>query len=127
MPKIGSVIIQIRTYISQLKDIHAQPSFDDVRINAMAQLATERLLLNISEATRRIPETEKSKTPSVPWDEIAGIGNILRHDYDDVNIEIVQKIISEGHLDQLIGALDQLNPDAEQARRVHPRPSSENP
>ena len=93
-------------------------------MSAVAQLATERLLLNISEATRRIPDSEKAKAPDVPWQAIADIGNRLRHDYDDVNVEIIRSILDGGHLMQLRAALELIDPEVEQVRRFHPRPST---
>jgi uncharacterized protein with HEPN domain len=43
--------------------------------------AVERGLEIISEASRRIPQEWKEQFPDIPWSEIAGIGNILRHEY----------------------------------------------
>lgn len=44
------------------------------------QLA-ERNLEIISEASRRLPEEMKDMERAIPWEAIAGIGNVLRHDY----------------------------------------------
>jgi uncharacterized protein with HEPN domain len=49
----------------------------------------ERNLEIISEASRRIPDRLKAAEPDVPWREIAGIGNVLRHDYADVRPRIL--------------------------------------
>ena len=57
------------------------------------QLA-ERNLEIISEASRRIPESLKQAHPEIEWREIAGIGNVLRHDYHDVVPTILWAIIS---------------------------------
>jgi uncharacterized protein with HEPN domain len=43
--------------------------------------AVERNIERISEASRHIPEALKAKYPHLSWRAIAGIGNILRHDY----------------------------------------------
>ena len=43
----------------------------------------------ISEASRSIPEEMKTLEPDVPWREIAGIGNVLRHDYGVVKPDIL--------------------------------------
>jgi uncharacterized protein with HEPN domain len=50
----------------------------------MTLRATERAISIISEASRRIPDEVKAIAPEVPWRKVAGIGNVLRHDYDDV-------------------------------------------
>lgn len=53
---------------------------DSLRIDAV-----ERNLERISEATRHIPDSVKASYPHIPWRDIAGVGNILRHDYPRVN------------------------------------------
>jgi len=46
--------------------------------------AVTRCLEVISEASRRLPASLKARHPSIPWKDIAGAGNIYRHDYEDV-------------------------------------------
>jgi uncharacterized protein with HEPN domain len=53
---------------------------DDVR----TVYAVTRCLEIISEASRRLPEELKIRHSSIPWKQIAGAGNIYRHDYEDV-------------------------------------------
>lgn len=49
----------------------------------------ERNVEIISEASRRLPDDIKTAEPDVPWREIAGIGNVLRHDYGIVRPDIL--------------------------------------
>jgi uncharacterized protein with HEPN domain len=46
--------------------------------------AVTRCLEIVSEASRRLPDDLKARHPSIPWKQIAGAGNIYRHDYEDV-------------------------------------------
>jgi uncharacterized protein with HEPN domain len=57
--------------------------------------ATERGLEIISEASRQLPKEMKDAEPNVPWQKIAGIGNILRHDYDEIDPMIIWNIVGE--------------------------------
>jgi uncharacterized protein with HEPN domain len=43
----------------------------------------ERNLEILSEASRRLPSELKEEEAGIPWRAIAGIGNVLRHDYHD--------------------------------------------
>jgi uncharacterized protein with HEPN domain len=51
--------------------------------------AVTRCLEIISEASRRIPADIKARHPELPWPDIAGAGNVYRHDYEDVLDQIV--------------------------------------
>ena len=53
---------------------------DDVR----TIYAVTRCLEIISEASRRLPDELKARHPSIGWRQIAGAGNVYRHDYEDV-------------------------------------------
>lgn len=48
----------------------------------------ERCIEIVSEATRHIPDELKARHSEIPWQQIAGIGNVLRHDYDLVDDHI---------------------------------------
>jgi uncharacterized protein with HEPN domain len=46
--------------------------------------AVTRCFEIISEASRRLPAPLKARHPEIPWRDIAGAGNIYRHNYEDV-------------------------------------------
>lgn len=46
--------------------------------------AVTRCLEIISEASRRLPDELKVRHQAIAWKDIAGAGNIYRHDYEDV-------------------------------------------
>lgn len=46
--------------------------------------AVTRCLEIISEASRRLPEEVKARHPTIAWRNMAGAGNIYRHNYEDV-------------------------------------------
>ena len=52
----------------------------------------ERCIEIVSEATRHIPDEIKGRYPHIPWPQIAGIGNVLRHDYDIVDDRIIWEV-----------------------------------
>ena len=60
----------------------------------MGRAATERHLEIISEASRHIPARDKSDHPQIPWKNIAGIGNVLRHRYHTVSDERIWEVVS---------------------------------
>ena len=82
-------------------------AFDDFVQSWPLQRAVERGLEIISEASRGISEVSKAAHPSVPWNDIAGIGNILRHEYHRVEPLIIWNITVE-HLPVLATAVAEL-------------------
>jgi uncharacterized protein with HEPN domain len=66
--------------------------FDGFVADRRVRQLVERNLEIISEASRRIPDDLKAAEEDVPWREIAGIGNVLRHDYGEVRPEILWEI-----------------------------------
>ena len=67
-------------------------SFSD---DFMTQDAVVRQLEIIGEATKRISKELRNLNPQVPWSDMAGMRDILIHDYIDVDIDIVWKTASE--------------------------------
>ena len=55
--------------------------------------AVTRCLEIISEASRRLPDDLKARHPSIAWRDIAGAGNIYRHDYEDVAAQQVWETV----------------------------------
>jgi len=51
--------------------------------------AVTRCLEVISEASRRLPPDLKERHPSIAWRQMAGAGNVYRHDYEDVAAQYV--------------------------------------
>jgi uncharacterized protein with HEPN domain len=55
----------------------------------------ERGIEIISEASRRLPPAMKTRRPEIPWPKVAGIGNILRHEYEDVAHDVLWHVVHD--------------------------------
>ncbi len=55
--------------------------------------AVTRCLEIISEASRRLPNEMKARHPSIAWKNMAGAGNVYRHDYEDVAADQVWEAV----------------------------------
>lgn len=49
----------------------------------------------ISEASRHLPTAMKARHPEIPWQKVAGVGNVLRHGYEDIAAPILWKLVRE--------------------------------
>jgi uncharacterized protein with HEPN domain len=63
--------------------------------DAKTQAAVERKLLIISEAAIRLKDAAESLCPEVPWRDIRGIGNWLRHSYDRIDPETIWNTVQD--------------------------------
>jgi uncharacterized protein with HEPN domain len=63
--------------------------------DAKTVYAVTRCLEIISEASRRLPDDLKSRHPAIAWKQMAGAGNVYRHDYEDVSARYVWKTVNE--------------------------------
>jgi uncharacterized protein with HEPN domain len=64
-------------------------SYEAFRDDARTVYAVTRCLEIISEASRRLPNDLKARHPSIAWKDMAGAGNVYRHDYEDVAAKLV--------------------------------------
>ena len=49
----------------------------------------------VGEATKNVPETIRQKYPQVPWRQMAGRGDLLIHEYHNVNYVVVWEIATK--------------------------------
>lgn len=59
------------------------------------QDAVIRRLEIIGEAVRNIPKSFRSEHPEIPWKKIAGMRDVLIHEYFGVDLELVWKIVQK--------------------------------
>ncbi len=72
-----------------------RPHLDDPepRIASMALDAVLRNLAVIGEAVRALPEAETAAMPNVPWASIAGLRNVVVHEYFRIEPVLITDIL----------------------------------
>jgi uncharacterized protein with HEPN domain len=90
--------------IAGVREALGDADFSTYRQRRPLKRAVEREIEIISEASRRIPRKLRDTEPAIAWREIAGIGNVLRHEYQIVSDPIVWNIVQE-HLPALEAAV----------------------
>jgi uncharacterized protein with HEPN domain len=81
-------------------------AYESFRDNTLVFYAATRCLEIISEASRRIAPPIKARHQNIPWTDIAGAGNIYRHNYEDVQQRLVWATIKD-RLPELLAVVDQ--------------------
>lgn len=85
---------------------------DDDRLLA---LALTKLVEIIGEAAARVSERTRDAHPNVPWKQIVGTRNRLVHAYDEIDLEILWRIVSV-ELPPLVEQLDAILREGPHAR-----------
>ena len=62
----------------------AGKSLEDFSGDWLLKHGVQRGIEIISEAARRVPPELLQERPEIPWKQVFAIGNILRHDYDEI-------------------------------------------
>lgn len=70
-------------------------SFEQFREDPKTVAAVERKFLFIGEAAVRLGREAPVIVADVPWRQIRDLGNLLRHDYDKVDLEIIWQTITD--------------------------------
>jgi uncharacterized protein with HEPN domain len=81
--------------IGELEQATAGKTFEDFQRDWLLRKAAERGIEIISEASRHLPDDLKVRHPYPRWRHVAGIGNVLRHEYHRVEERIVWSVIQD--------------------------------
>lgn len=84
-------------------------TYADYAMNLMLRSAVERQLEIIGEAARRVSPEFQRAHPEITWRNIAGLRNILAHEYGEVKVDRIW-LIATTSVVELIQLLDPLIP-----------------
>ncbi|MGH7108052.1 MAG: HepT-like ribonuclease domain-containing protein [Acetobacteraceae bacterium] len=79
----GRYVDHMLEAIANIETDTAGCDFERFRKDRRIRQLVERNLEIISEASRRLPQTAKDADSDIAWRDIAGIGNVIRHDYHE--------------------------------------------
>lgn len=99
-----------RLYISHMLDciekieVYTAPGYTAYEEDTMMQDAVMRNLEIMGEAAKQVGSVTREQFPGVPWRRIAGLRDVLIHDYMGVDIDEVWNVVVN-HLPNLKGQL----------------------
>ncbi len=94
--------------IAEVKEFTNGMTFDEFAADKKTVNAVIRSLEVLGEATKHIPVAFRRKHPAVPWAKMAGMRDVLIHDYMGVDLKTVWMVVQERltELKQLMEELD---------------------
>lgn len=102
--RVAHVLADVLDAIAGVETHTAGKTLQDFQRDWLLKFAVQRALEIISEAARNIPESLLTEVPDVPWKQIRGIGNMLRHEYHKIADDVVWAVVTE-HLAPLKQAI----------------------
>lgn len=91
VPRLTDIIEAIELIRSEMAGV-ALEAFEP---NKRKRWLVERGIEFISEASRHLSDELKARHPEIPWPKVAGIGNVLRHEYEHVAHDVLWHVVRD--------------------------------
>ncbi len=79
--------------IEGIENARQGKTLDDFSGDWLLRHGVQRGIEIVSEAARRIPPELQAQQPQIPWPQITGIGNVLRHEYHRVSDTLIWNVV----------------------------------
>jgi uncharacterized protein with HEPN domain len=93
VPSLAPRLTDILEAIEHIRGEMAGVMIDAFEADWRKRWLVERGVEIISEASRRLTDELKARHEEIPWAKVAGIGNVLRHDYESISAPVMWKLV----------------------------------
>lgn len=93
---LSEVLQDILDAIADIEMFTAEVDFEAFRHNKEKVLAVVKAIEILGEAVKKIPEDIRSLYPQIPWKAIAGMRDVLVHEYWGIDRNVVWATVQEG-------------------------------
>jgi uncharacterized protein with HEPN domain len=101
--RVEDIVDAVRRVLEYTSGMTQDEFYDDQKtIDAVV-----RNIEIIGEAARHVPDEIQARAPEVPWAQMRGMRNVVIHEYDTVDVEIVWQTVQED-LPSLVEPLERL-------------------
>ena len=90
IPRLADIIEASERVRARLQGV----ALDTFEADWLNQWVVQRGIEIISEASRHLPADMKARHPTIPWRKVAGVGNVLRHSYENVAPDILWTLVN---------------------------------
>lgn len=93
---LSEVLQDILEAIADIETFTAEIDFEAFRQNREKVLAVVKAIEILGEAVKKISEDIRNRYPQIPWKEIAGMRDVLVHEYWGIDLNVVWATVQEG-------------------------------
>ena len=86
-------LVHIVEAIAEIEKYTIGVELSEFKNNSMIRFATIKQIEIIGEAAKNISEITRNKYPEIEWREIAGLRNILVHEYFGIDPQLIWQIV----------------------------------
>ena len=94
-PSLAPRLSDILEAIGRIRSEMAGVTIDVFETDWRKRWLVERGVEIISGTSRHLSDDLRARHPQIPWSKVAGIGNILRHEYEGVAPPVMWKLAQE--------------------------------
>ncbi len=94
-PSLAPRLTDILEAIEHIRSEMAGVTIDAFEADWRKRWLVERGVEIISEASRRLTDELKGTHAQILWSKVAGIGNVLRHEYAGVSAPVMWKLVQD--------------------------------
>jgi uncharacterized protein with HEPN domain len=91
--EIADYIDDIRNAIAEVEEFTRGMNYEDFTADKKTVNAVIRSLEVLGEATKHIPASFRKKHHEIPWTKMAGMRDVLIHDYMGVDLRTVWNVV----------------------------------
>lgn len=87
-PRLADIVDSIE----HIREVLANTTLEAFEESWEKRWLVERGTEIISEASRHLSDEMKARNPEIPWRKVAGIGNVIRHNYQRIAADVLWKL-----------------------------------
>ncbi len=84
-------ILDIITSINLILEYSQNVDWNDLGVRDQDAIVLRFII--VGEATKRLSNDLRNRYSHIPWKKMAGLRDVVVHEYDDINLDIIQDVV----------------------------------